>query len=419
MTNAKTQQLAQSKSKTENQVPVKEVPKDSSFVTLDNKTEINWVHFAMLTVTPALALYGIFTVTPRWQTILLSVIFYFWTGLGITAGYHRLWSHRAYSARYMVRLLLCIGGAAAFEGSAKWWCRNHRAHHRYTDTSKDPYNAKNGFFYSHLGWMLVKQKAKNIGYADISDLNRDPMILWQHKYYAYVSIGAGIILPTLIAGLWGDFMGGYFYAALLRIVFVHHATFFVNSLAHWLGDKTYSDLHTSFDSVVTAVLTLGEGYHNFHHEFPQDYRNGIKFYHYDPTKWLIGGLAYFGWTYNLKQITDMEIEKAKVQMEERRLSEVKAQLELGKRYDNLPTMTWGEFTANVKKGHKYVVIDSIVHDVASFVHDHPGGRQTLLNTVGTDATKLFEGDNEKVHKHSKEARKYLYAMRIAKLYKDH
>jgi len=416
MTNAKVQVLAANpkKAHVETTEVIKDTPKESGFVSTTNKVEINWVHTAMLTGIPLIALYGIFTTTPTFKTIVLAVIMYFWTGLGITGGYHRLFSHRAFQATWIVRLLLCVGGAAAFQGSAKWWCRNHRAHHRYTDTSKDPYNAKNGFWYSHLGWMLVKQKANTIGFADITDLQRDPMIQWQHKYYPHISIGVGVILPVLISSLWGDIRGGYFYAVAVRIMFVHHATFFVNSLAHWLGDKTYSDLHTAYDSFLTAVLTLGEGYHNYHHEFPADYRNGIKAYHYDPTKWLILGLSYFGLTYNLKSMSDEEIDKARIQMQQRTIDVENAKLKFGKKFNELPTLSWSEIKDRVSKGEKLVVIDNLIHDVASFVHEHPGGRQTLLNYVGTDATAFFEG-REGTHKHSKEAINYLFAMRVGKL----
>jgi stearoyl-CoA desaturase (delta-9 desaturase) len=262
--------------------------------------------------------------------------------------------------------------------------------------------------------MLVKQKAKSIGFADITDLQRDPMIVWQHKYYPLVSIGFGVVFPVLVSGLWGDMRGGYFYAVALRVLFVHHATFFVNSLAHWLGDKTFSDLHTAYDSFLTAVLTLGEGYHNYHHEFPADYRNGIKWYHYDPTKWLISGLACVGLAYNLKSMSDEEIEKAKVQMQQRTLDVEHAQLKFGKKFDDLPVISWNEIKARVSQGEKLVVIENLIHNVGTFVHEHPGGRQTLLSYVGTDATSFFES-TEGTHKHSKEARKYLFAMRVGKL----
>jgi len=270
--------------------------------------------------------------------------------------------------------------------------------------------------------MLVKQNAKKIGYADITDLQRDPMILWQHKYYPIIALGVGVVMPILLGALYGDARGAFFYAVALRVFFVHHATFFVNSLAHYLGDKTYSDLHTAFDSFVTAVLTLGEGYHNYHHEFPADYRNGIQVYHYDPTKWLIRGLSLLGLTYNLRFMSNQEIEKAKLQMKYRTLHTEQANLQFGRNFNDLPVLTMIEFQNRVANGDQLIIIGGIIHDVSHFVHDHPGGRQTLLNHVGTEATEFFEGkkgyqnaQKYHMHAHSKEARTYLNAMRVAKL----
>jgi len=260
--------------------------------------------------------------------------------------------------------------------------------------------------------MLVKQNTKKIGYADISDLQKDPLITWQHNYYPFVAIGAGVIFPTLVAGLWGDMLGGFFYASMLRVVFVHHATFFVNSLAHTLGDKSYSDHHTAFDSFVTAVLTLGEGYHNYHHEFPQDYRNGIKFYHYDPTKWFIQGLNFLGLTYDLKKVPKEEVTKAKLQMQQRKIDLEKATLRFK---FQLPQWTWSEIGEKVIEGELLVVLNDFIYDVTNFVHEHPGGRQTLLNWVGTDCSRLFEGLDGSEHCHSEQAREYLDTMKIARL----
>jgi len=394
------------------------VSKDSKFISTEENLQINWVHTGLLTITPALAIYGLFTTKLHLATFIFTVIMYFWTGLGITGGYHRLWSHRAYKAHYIVRLLLCLGGAAAFEGSAKWWCRHHRSHHRYTDTEKDPYNARKGFWYAHMGWMLQKQNAKKLGFADISDLNKDPMIIWQHKYYVFVASACGILLPTLVASLWGDMRGGFFYASMWRMVIVHHATFFVNSLAHTLGDKTFSDHHTAYDSFITAVLTLGEGYHNYHHEFPADYRNGIKIYHYDPTKWVISALYYLGLTYDLKWMSGDEIKKAVCQMEQRKIDDEKAKVMFGKEIKNLPRWSMDEVNKRISNGELLLVIDGIAHDVKSFVHEHPGGRQTLLNIIGpdVDATGLFNGKvgtDNLLHNHSKDARKFLSSMRVA------
>ena len=176
----------------------------------------------------------------HWQTAVWAVVYYFWTGLGITAGYHRLWAHKSYSATLPLQIFLALVGGGAVEGSIRWWSRGHRAHHRYTDTDKDPYSVRKGLLYSHLGWMVMKQNPKRIGRTDITDLNEDPVVVWQHRNYLNVVIFMGLIFPTLVAGIgWGDWMGGFIYAGILRIFFVQQATFCVNSLAHWLGGFVY------------------------------------------------------------------------------------------------------------------------------------------------------------------------------------
>lgn len=236
--------------------------------------------------------------------------------LGITAGYHRLWAHRSYNASKPLQYALAMVGAGAVEGSIRWWARGHRAHHRYTDTDLDPYNAHKGLLWSHIGWMVLKPRRKP-GVADVSDLSKNDIVKWQHRHYLKLVFIMGIVFPTLVAGLgWGDWKGGYVYAALLRLVFVHHvsvgngwrtvrscllqSTFCVNSLAHWLGETPFDDKHTPRDHLVTALVTIGEGYHNFHHQFPMDYRNAIKWYQYDPTKWFIWVCQELGLASHLK-----------------------------------------------------------------------------------------------------------------------
>lgn len=142
--------------------------------------------------------------------------------LGITAGYHRLWAHRAYNASKPLEYFLAVASAGAVEGSIKWWCRGHRAHHRYTDTELDPYNADQGLFYSHMGWMLFKPRRKP-GVADVSDLANNPVVRWQHRWFVELLLTVSFIIPTLIAGLgWGDYLGGFVYVGAARLLFVHH-----------------------------------------------------------------------------------------------------------------------------------------------------------------------------------------------------
>ena len=120
-----------------------------------------------------------------------------------------------------------MAGAGALEGSIKWWSRGHRAHHRYTDTDLDPYNAHKGLYWSHIGWMLVKPRRKP-GVADVSDLSKNEIIKWQHRNYLPLIITMGFVVPTVIPWLlWGDARGGYVYAGVIRLCFVHHVCVFL------------------------------------------------------------------------------------------------------------------------------------------------------------------------------------------------
>ncbi|EGC38433.1 hypothetical protein DICPUDRAFT_45823 [Dictyostelium purpureum] len=373
---------------------------------------INWLHFGLLIGTPIIAIYGMLTVSLTWKTFVWTFIYYHMTGMGITAGYHRLWSHRAYSAKAPLRAALLIFGAGAVEGSCRWWCRDHRAHHRYIDTEKDPYSAHYGFWWSHFGWLMMKQDPKKIGRANIDDLNADPWIMWQHKNYLKIATFMGFIFPTLVAGFgWGDWAGGYFYSGVLRLVTVQHSTFMVNSLAHYLGDTPYDDNHTPKDSFVTAVLTFGEGYHNFHHEFPSDYRNAYKIYQYDPTKWLINILSYVGLAYNLKTFSDNEIQKGMLQMHEKHIAQKRESIYWGIKKEDLPSMTMEEFDQLVtKQNRKLIIINDNVLDVETFMNDHPGGLSYINMGIGKDATKMFTGE---VYGHSNAAKNLLCQFSIA------
>lgn len=167
---------------------------------------VNWPQSILLLSTPLIALYGMFTTELTRKTMIWAIVYYFITGLGITAGYHRMWAHRAYRGTLALRWIFSFAGAGAVEGSIYWWSRGHRAHHRWTDTDKDPYSAHRGFFFSHFGWMLVNRPKNRIGFADVADLKADKVVAFQHKYYPYFALGMGFLFPTLVAGLgWGDF----------------------------------------------------------------------------------------------------------------------------------------------------------------------------------------------------------------------
>ncbi|KAI7819244.1 delta-9 fatty acid desaturase [Gamsiella multidivaricata] len=373
---------------------------------------LDYKHVIGLGLTPLIALYGLLTTEIQRKTLIWSIVYYYATGLGITAGYHRLWAHRAYTAGPAMSFVLALLGAGAVEGSIKWWSRGHRAHHRWTDTEKDPYSAHRGLFFSHIGWMLVKRPGWKIGHADVDDLAKNKLVQWQHKNYLFLVLFMGIIFPTLVAGLgWGDWRGGYFYAAILRLVFVHHATFCVNSLAHWLGDGPFDDRHSPRDHFITAFVTLGEGYHNFHHQFPQDYRNAIRFYQYDPTKWVIAICSFFGLASHLKTFPENEIRKGQLGMVEKKVLEKKTKLQWGTPISELPVMSFEDYQHACKNDNKkWILLEGVVYDVADFISEHPGGPKYLNMSIGKDMTAAFNGG---MYDHSNAARNLLSLMRIA------
>ncbi len=256
----------------------------------------------------------------KWQLVLMFFVMWGISTISITGGYHRYISHKSYDANLWVKLFYLFFGAGTFQGSALRWCTDHRRHHSYVDTEKDPYNINNGFWYAHLGWLFleIEDQYKN---TFAHDLKKDKWIYFQHKYYVPLAIFSGFGVPVFIGLALGMPFGGLVFGALLKIVVTHHCTFFINSLCHTLGRQNYSDRHSARDSLVMAFLTGGEGYHNFHHEFQTDYRNGVRWYHWDPTKWVIRFLAWMGFATRLKKSPSEIIIRAKMIQDEKRLSQ--------------------------------------------------------------------------------------------------
>ncbi|WP_218355148.1 acyl-CoA desaturase [Alteromonas lipotrueiana] len=283
-------------------------------------------------VTGAIAFVGV----PLWAAyigfdaveIITAVVLFYFTGMSITAGYHRLWSHKTYDANIVVRVVLAIGGAMALQNSILHWCSDHRIHHRYVDDNdKDPYSARKGLWFAHIGWMLREyQSHRYDDYRNCKDLQKDSVVMWQHKYYLPIVLISNFGITGFLGWLNGDILGMILFAGVFRLVMVHHVTFFINSLAHFWGRQPYTDKNTARDNGVLAFFTFGEGYHNYHHIFEYDYRNGIRWYQFDPTKWLIRGLAYMGMTYNLRRVPEERIEKARIAMQLQQASEKVSQL---------------------------------------------------------------------------------------------
>ncbi|CAK5264434.1 unnamed protein product [Mycena citricolor] len=274
-----------------------------------------WSNASFFLLTHAAAIYGALFWRPFYTvhkaSLVLGLLVWQLADFGITIGYHRLYSHRAFKAKLPVRVVLAVLGSAGFQGSIKWWCLRHRLHHRFTDDPQhDPYAATRGLFYSHMGWIFYKPTYERMELVDREDLDADPVVKFQHKHYVPLALFFGIILPTLLGGLWGDVSGAYVWGGLVPRLAIWHCTFLVNSLAHWDGLQPYSDEDTSRGNLILALLTGGEGSHNFQHSFPHDYRSGPHLTNWDPSKWIISLLHSLGLVYGLRSVREEDLKEA-------------------------------------------------------------------------------------------------------------
>ncbi len=276
---------------------------------------------ALLTITAVPAYiwaYGL-----DWFQVALFLSLFIATGLSITLGYHRLFSHLSFKAKWPVKLSTLVFGAATFENSALCWSSDHRDHHKHVDHDKDPYNINNGFFHAHIGWIMFKhQPSSNL--ENVKDLAQDPLVMWQHKNYVAIALIASFVFPTLLGFLWNGWigaLGAFLIGGVARVVAVHHMTFCINSFCHFIGNQPYSTKNSARDSAIMALFTFGEGYHNFHHEFQSDYRNGVKAWQFDPTKWSIWALSKLGLTSDLRRVPEERILRAEINEHQRAITE--------------------------------------------------------------------------------------------------
>jgi stearoyl-CoA desaturase (delta-9 desaturase) len=288
---------------------------------------ISWPTTLYLVLSPIGAVITLYYFTThnlyRWETIALAIFMWFASGMAITVGYHRYFSHRSYKTNKFLEYLYILFGTSALEMSVIEWAFDHRNHHRYTDSDKDPYSIKKGFWYAHILWMFSKRGTEEgkpeVDFKKVADLWNDPFIRFQYKFYTPFAIFMAFIFPGIIASLWGDFWGGVLIAGLVRSVIVHHGTFCINSVCHSIGKRPYSLQESARDSWISALLTYGEGYHNFHHKFPGDYRNAILPWQYDPSKWFIWTLSKLGLAWDLHRTPEERILQAKAEVLEERI----------------------------------------------------------------------------------------------------
>ncbi|ADI38742.1 acyl-CoA desaturase [Waddlia chondrophila] len=278
---------------------------------IDTSRGINWgpaafiilYHIGLLCALPFYFYYH----TPSLSLILISIGIFYLTGVSITAGYHRYFSHKSYKAHPVIEAILVFLGSMTAQGSVLRWSFDHRLHHAHVDTDNDPYSIKKGFWYAHCLWIL--EKPREIESKLVCDLERKKLVMLQHRYYPFMMVFTNAIATLFVGWLLNDYLGAFVISLWVRLFFLHHFTWFINSLAHTWGDKPFCTEQTAVNNFVISLVTFGEGYHNYHHTYANDYRNGIRWYHFDPTKWLIWTLNRFGLTKDLKRMDPYTIKK--------------------------------------------------------------------------------------------------------------
>lgn len=246
--------------------------------------------------------------SPSWGLCVTAGVLMYVSGMSVTAGYHRLYSHLAYKINPVVEAVLLFFATVATQGSAIKWASDHRKHHAFVDTDRDPYSIKKGFMYAHVLWLF--HKAEPIDQKVVADLYKNKLLVFQHKYYAALMFTTNFLVFLFFGYLFNDYLSSFVFIWGVRMLTLHHFTWFINSLAHTWGSQKFSTEHSAVDNYLMSIFTFGEGYHNYHHTFASDYRNGIRWFHFDPTKWLIWTLSKFKLANGLRRMSNMRIQEA-------------------------------------------------------------------------------------------------------------
>ncbi len=260
-------------------------------------------HLALLIGLPLYFMYD----SPSWGICLSAGILLYVTGLSVTAGYHRLYAHSTYKTNKWMEAIFLFFATMATQGSALKWACDHRRHHAFVDTDRDPYSIKKGFWHAHVFWLF--RKTDPIDKKIVADLCKNRLVAFQHRFYVPLMFLTNTLAFLFVGYLCNDYLGAFIFTWWVRLFFLHHLTWFINSLAHTWGAQAFSQEHSAVDNYVISLLTFGEGYHNYHHTFANDYRNGIRWFHFDPTKWVIWLLSKCRLAYGLRKISHLHIKE--------------------------------------------------------------------------------------------------------------
>jgi stearoyl-CoA desaturase (Delta-9 desaturase) len=247
----------------------------------------------------------------RWTDFVLLLGMYILTAIGITVGFHRLFTHHAFETNRAVQFVFAVLGSMAVQGPLLEWVALHRRHHQHSDDAEDPHSPHHhgngvwgivrGLWHAHLGWMFAAKPPDLQGY--VKDL-RQSILLCAVSALFPLWVVVGLLIPTAVgwlligtpSGAWTGFVWG----GLVRILFVHHVTWSINSVCHVWGRRPFSCHDESRDNALFGVFGLGEGWHNTHHAFPTSARHGLRWWQIDVSYWVIRGLELIGLAWNVK-----------------------------------------------------------------------------------------------------------------------
>ena len=229
-----------------------------------------------------------------WQSVAICAALYWLRIFAIGAGYHRYFSHRAYTTSRAFQFVLAVLSQSTAQKSVLWWAAKHRHHHLHSDTEHDVHSPRHkGFFYSHLGWIFARKHDKT-DLVKVTDFARYPELMWLHKHELVPALVLAV-LCFLVDG-WPGLVVGFFWSTLL----VYHLTFCINSLAHVHGSRRYVTGDDSRNNWLLALFTMGEGWHNNHHAWQSSVRQGFRWWEVDPTFHILKALSWVGVVWDLK-----------------------------------------------------------------------------------------------------------------------
>ncbi|XP_050307147.1 acyl-CoA Delta-9 desaturase-like [Anthonomus grandis grandis] len=267
-----------------------------------------WRNVILYSLAHILGAYGLYLCfsSAKIATTIFGFFIYMLGAFGTTGGAHRLWSHRSFKATWQLRLFLMICQTISVQNSIIQWVRDHRLHHKYLDTDADPHCYQRGMFFSHAGWLLTRKHPevkKKGALLDLSDLYADPIVRWQHKHFNYFVVLVGLIIPTLIPMFfWNETFLNAYCVNFARLAIELNATWTVNSIAHFIGMKPYDKNMSPTETLFVSFIAIGEGWHNYHHAFPWDYK-ASEFKSFNLTLRFIDLFAKIGWAYDMKTVS--------------------------------------------------------------------------------------------------------------------